>query len=314
MAVDAFGMRLEIGDWQPAVARLGVLGISLLVLLMGCTAVSTPPPTPILPRNPTSAPTPTPNVVEPTTATLPTDTAVSPLVTAAPTVTPDTGWEELHSGLERRILHLFNENGMAIEQVYILRIEPSLYEFQVNYHPGEPQMLPAWQAETGALVVVNGGFFTEAFLATGLIIANGEASGTSYGDFAGMFAVTNNQPEVRWLGERPYSPTEPIQHALQSFPMLVKPGGILGYPDEDGRPNRRTVIGMDENGRILLIVSPWGHFTLHTLSQFLTHSDLNVDIALNLDGGTSSGIILAEPYEEVSGYVPVPAIISIYPK
>ena len=293
--------------------RLGV-GFFLLVWLIGCTAVSTPPPTPILPRNPTSAPTPTPNVVEPTTITLSTETAVTQPATIIPTITPDSGWEALHLGLERRILHLFNDNGTAIEQLYMLRIEPSLYEFQVNYHPGEPQMLPAWQAETEALVVVNGGFFTEAFLATGLSIANGEVSGTSYGDFAGMFAVTNNQPEVRWLGERPYSPTEPIQHALQSFPMLVKPGGVLGYPDEDGRPNRRTVIGMDVNGRIVIIVTPWGYFTLHTLSQFLIESDLNLDIALNLDGGTSSGIILAEPYEEVSGYVPIPAIISIHHK
>ena len=48
-----------------------------------------------------------------------------------------------------------------------------------------------------------------------------------------------------WFAARPHTPDEPLQYALQSFPMLVKPGGILGYPDEDGRPARRTVIGMD---------------------------------------------------------------------
>lgn len=281
---------------------------------MGCTAVSTAPPTPILPRNNTVAPTPTIITIKPTTAILSTDTAVGQTPVAAPTTNPDTGWEELHPGFERRILHLFDEDGRILEQLYMLRIEPSQYEFQVNYRPGEPQMLTDWQAETGALVVVNGGFFTEEFLATGLIIADGEASGVSYGEFAGMFAVANDVPEVRWLGERPYSINEPLQHALQSFPMLVKPGGVLGYAEEDSRPNRRTVIGMDENGRILIIVTPWGHFTLHTLSQFLTHSDLNLDIALNLDGGTSSGLILSDPEEEISGFVPIPSIISIFPR
>lgn len=300
---------MQIRGWE-----LGLGGLLLLIWLMGCTAVSTPPPTPILPRNPTAIPTPTPVVVEPTAALLPTDTAVTQTATTLPPITPDTGWEAIHPGLARRILHLFNENGAAIEQLYILRINPYFYEFQVNYHPGNPQMLPAWQAETNALVVINGGYFTEEFLATGRIIANGEATGVSYGEFAGMFTVMNVGPDVRWLGERPYSPDEPIQHALQSFPMLVKPGGLLGYPEEDGRPNRRTVIGKDNVGNILIIITPWGHFTLHALSQFLVNSDLNLDVALNLDGGTSSGLILAEPYEAVSGYVPVPAIISIYPK
>lgn len=276
---------------------------------MGCTAVSTPPPTPILPRNNTAAPTPTAVATEPTLEILPQETAV-----IAPTKNPDTGWEALHPGFERRIIHLFGEDGRMLEQLYILRIDPSHYTFQVNYHPGEPQMLTDWQLETQALAVVNGGFFTEAYWATGLIVSDSEASGVSYGEFAGMFSVANDVPEVRWLGERPYSPDEPLQYALQSFPMLVKPGGVQGYLEEDGRPNRRTIIGMDQNGRIIIIVTPWGYFTLHTLSKYLTDSDLNLDIALNLDGGTSSGLILADPAEEISGFVPIPAIISIYPR
>jgi uncharacterized protein YigE (DUF2233 family) len=278
----------------------------LFLLLVGCTAVSNTPPTPILPSSSPAIATPTPFV------TVPTETAVPQLATAQPTRIPDTGWEALHPGFERRIVHLFDEDGRTLEQLYILRIDPALYEFQVNYRPGEPQMLQEWLAQTEALAVVNGGFFTEEYVATGLIIVDGQASGASYGDFAGMFAVANDVPQVRWLGERPYSPDEPIQHALQSFPMLVKPGGVEGYAEDDGLPNRRTVVGMDGNGRILILVTPWGYFTLYSLSQYLLQSDLNLDVALNLDGGTSSGLILANPDEQISGYVPIPAIISIY--
>jgi hypothetical protein len=96
--------------------------------------------------------------------------------------------------------------------------------------------------------------------------------------------------------------------------MLVKPGGVLGYPDEDGRPARRTVIGMDGNGRFLIILTRRSSFTLHQLSAWLTASDLGLDVALNLDGGTSSGLILAQPRQELLPFVLLPAVITIYPR
>ncbi len=146
------------------------------------------------------------------------------------------------------------------------------------------------------------------------MVIDGQASGTSYVDFGGMLAVTEAGPEIRWLVERPYTPADSMQYALQSFPMLVKPGGVLGYPDEDGSPARRTVIGMDGNGRFLIILTRRSSFTLHQLSTWIVTSDLELDTALNLDGGTSSGLILAEPREELLPFVLLPAIITIYPR
>ena len=143
---------------------------------------------------------------------------------------------------------------------------------------------------------------------------DGQASGVSYGDFAGMLAITAEGPELRWLAERPYSPTEPLPYALQSFPVLVKPGGQLGFPDEDSHSARRTVVGMDGNGRFLLILSRRGNFTLHQISAWLAASDLNLDIALNLDGGPSSGLLLANPQENLSSLASLPSVIIIFPR
>jgi len=121
---------------------------------------------------------------------------------------------------------------------------------------------------------------------------------------------------VRWLVERPYDPAEPLRAALQAFPILVQPGGQLGFGAE--RENyaraRRTVIGQDREGRILLIVAPRGHFTLHQLSRYLTESDLGLDIALNLDGGGSTGILVADPYEILAPRVLLPFVILVYPR
>jgi uncharacterized protein YigE (DUF2233 family) len=239
---------------------------------------------------------------------LPPSTSAPP----TPTPPPDTGWQQLQPGLERRVISLLDESERPYESLYLLRLEPDQFDFAIAYQPDAPKGLLEWQAETGALIVVNGGFFTEANEATGRIVVDGQASGISYVDFGGMLAITEAGPEIRWLVERPYLPDEPLRYALQSFPMLVKPGGGLGYPDEDGSPARRTVIGMDGDGRFLIILARKGNLTLHQLSKWLTNSDLELDVALNLDGGTSSGLILDNPREELLSFVLLPSVITIY--
>lgn len=270
------------------VARIGLL---LLIFAFGCRLFT--------PDAPLAAPSPSP------------DTQAAQ---QSPTPPADTGWQTLHPGMEQRVIRLFADDQTQREQITILRIDPAQYEFRVAYRPGEPQILADWQAATGAQLVVNGGFFTEAYLATGLTIVDGVPTGASYGDFAGMFAVTETGPEVRWLGERPYNPNEYLPFALQSFPMLVKPGGVPGYTTEDGDRARRTVVGQDDNGRILFLIAPWGSFTLYGLSQWLVASDLGLQTALNLDGGTSSGLLLAEPALHIPAFVPLPTVITATPK
>ena len=236
-------------------------------------------------------------------------------VTPVPTFIPDTGWSQLHSGLERRIINILDDNRQRIEYLYILRLEPEYYQFDVAYHP-EPQTLEAWQAETGVLVIVNGGYFrkeNERYIPNGLTVVKGEVIGSSCGAFGGMLAITDVGPELRWLAETPYDPTEPLRGGLQSFPLLVKTGGEIGFPSdlEDNQQARRTVIGQDKDGRILFIVAPLGYFTLHQLSAYLTASDLALDIALNLDGGPSSGLVLSSPWEEISAYTLLPIVITV---
>lgn len=254
-------------------------------------------------------------ITPPTIAPAQTAAATAILQEAAtPSPPADSGWQVVHPGLEQRIIRLFAESGRQREQITVFRLDPTLYDFQVAYRPGEPQTLTAWQAETDALLVVNGGFFTEQFFATGLTVIEGQVRGSSYGDFAGMFAVTDQGPSVRWLGSRPYNANEPLRFGLQSFPMLVKPGGIVGYERADNDQARRTVIAQDGDGRILILVAPWGSFTLQGLSQWLVQSDLNLDVALNLDGGTSTGLLLTQPELEIPSFVTLPIVITVQAK
>lgn len=281
------------------------------LLLVACTPGVSPEiavtPAPVARPSPTLIP-PAPEIG------LAEDLPAASPATMVPTATvvPDTGWLLLRPGMQRRIINLVDGDGELQESIYILRLEPAFYRFDVAYRPGQPQFLQQWQAETGALIVSNAGYFTENYVHTGRIVAGGEGSGTSYGDFAGMFAVTEAGPQLRWLRQRPYDPAEKLLAAVQSFPLLVRPDGILGFPVEDGKPSRRTVVAQDRQGRILFLIAPGGTFTLHQLSTFLVASDLELEIALNLDGGSSSGLLLADPAEGMPAFLPLPAVITVY--
>jgi uncharacterized protein YigE (DUF2233 family) len=102
-----------------------------------------------------------------------------------------------------------------------------------------------------------------------------------------------------------------LLQAVQAFPMLVHSGGQVGISEDDGQLARRTVVGQDRKGRIVFVVSPDAFFTLKNLAAFLAVSDLELDTALNLDGGPSAGLMLAGPSGSigVDSWIKIPAVI-----
>jgi uncharacterized protein YigE (DUF2233 family) len=222
----------------------------------------------------------------------------------------------LQPGLERRTIQIYDEQNQPVEALQIWRLDQDYFRMEVAYDE-TPRSLETWQRETNALMVVNGGFYSvenERYSPNGLTIVDGKAAGRSFNGFWGMLAITGARAELRWLAQKPYNSYEPLQAALQSFPILVQPGGELGFgaEKENNVSARRTVIGQDKAGRILFIVAPQGYFTLHQLSVYLTGSDLNLEIAVNLDGGGSTGILVASPHEVIPPARPLPFVILVY--
>jgi uncharacterized protein YigE (DUF2233 family) len=205
------------------------------------------------------------------------------------------------------------------DRLTIVRLDPAAVDFRVHYDPVSPRPVSGWAERLQSALVVNGGYFTPEDKTVGLIVSGGQSWGTPYGDFAGMFAVTGDgSVSVRWLRDRPFNPNEALREALQSFPVLVKPGGVMGFPADadDGRPARRTVVAQDRQGFVLIMVAPRGYLSLHRLAAFLAGSDLDIDVALNLDGGTSTGLWLVgtnAPALSVTldSHIPVPSVISV---
>jgi len=229
---------------------------------------------------------------------------------------PEPGWSLIQPGLESRVISVYNDQDQPVETVHIWRLDQNYFRLDVAYN-STPKSLDSWQRETSALMVVNGGYYSienERYFPNGITIVNGEASGRSFDGFGGMLAIKESRAELRWLVQKPYQAYEQLQAGLQSFPILVRPGGELGFgPErENGVSARRTAIAQDAQGRILFIVAPQGYFTLHQLSVYLTESDLNLDIAINLDGGGSTGVLLTSPRESIPPTRPLPFVILVY--
>jgi hypothetical protein len=131
--------------------------------------------------------------------------------------------------LERRVLEVYNAQNQSVETVYVWRLDQSRFRLDVAYE-NSPKSLDAWQQETNALMVVNGGYYSirneNYFYPDGLTIVAGQASGRSF-NRGGMLAIDSLGAELRWLAQEPYIVGEPLQAALQSFPILVEPGGQL---------------------------------------------------------------------------------------
>ncbi len=243
--------------------RLGVL-LLLALLGAGCQApLSTVPP---------SAPPPAP-----------TDTPLP--------VWASGEWQTVRPGLDYRELEVkVDQRGDLLR---LARVDPSQLRLRVVYAPSQPRRVSGWLAAEGVLLAVNGGYFDPQHQALGLLICAGKRYGQPYAGFGGMFAVGDTGVRVRWNMAEPYQPGEALTDALQNFPMLVLPGGAPNQAiDDNGQFAPRTVVGQDRQGRIVFMVSQGSIFTLTGLGQWLAASDLDLDAALNLDGGSSSGLLM----------------------
>jgi uncharacterized protein YigE (DUF2233 family) len=284
--------------------RVAWVVVAVCVLLAGCGGGSEG-------ARPIPAGEPLPTLMPTPTGAPPTPAATSPAQAAS----ADTGWVQSAPGVELRRVQVGLEDTTA--PVSIVRLDPAQVRFVVGYAPDAPRALTEWAGGAGALAAINGGFFDESGQAVALLVHGGQRVGESYAGRGGMFGVT---PEghvwLRGLADAPYDPAEPVAEAIQGWPLLVRPGGEAAYDYEDGERSRRSAVALDAAGRVLLIAAPTSAFTLRELAAWLAASDLGVDSAVNLDGGSSTGLLVRSETapERIEPFAPLPIVLLALPR
>ncbi len=131
-----------------------------------------------------------------------------------------------------------------------------------------------------------------------------------------MVSETEGVLRVRALATDPYLPGEPLEQAVQGWPLLFYSGGVPSEFESSEAPSRRTAIATDGAGRIVIVVADLP-VSLAELQQWMGSApELDVDVAVNLDGGSSTGLVLAAGGQSLSidSWVPVPAVLAFEPR
>jgi uncharacterized protein YigE (DUF2233 family) len=210
---------------------------------------------------------------------------------------PDYTWQTIGKGLSFTRIDVL-EKKEIVESLEVVRIDPNLNSFRL-FH-GSPRRISEWRESTDASVVFNGGYFTPQNQPCGLVMIDGKTYGPlKNAAMRGMFVaeprgVSPDLPRATIL-DLTASPVNinklPWTQGLMSFPLLLDSRGRIRVKNSD-LTAQRTVICTDRKGNILVLHSAGDYFTLYDLAKFLKNSSLDIDLALNLDGGSKAQLLI----------------------
>ncbi len=212
----------------------------------------------------------------------------------------DYTWQAIGKGLSFARLEILDKKEI-VESLAVVRIDPNLNAFRIFHGP--PQSLSAWQETTGAAVLVNGSYFTKDWQPCGLVISDGKMYGPRRNAaMRGMFVaeprgVSPDLPRATILDLVAHPVdinTLPWTQGLMSFPLLLDSRGRLRVKKTDLQA-QRSLIATDRQGNILICHTAGDYFTLYELARFLKASPLEIDTALNLDGGSKAQLAIRTP-------------------
>ena len=186
-------------------------------------------------------------------------------------------WRTVAPGAERLRLE---EEGLHLE---LFRFDLQRYRPEVVVlGPDRPRAASALRAETGAVAVVNGGFFDEQWRSLGLRIATGKT-------------VIGLRPRVDWgvllvragraqiVHSREFHADPAIEQAIQVGPRLLAGGQPMKLKPQSAR---RTAVALDRDGHTLTLVIADAPADAQRLAEALAR--LGFDAALMFDGGPST--------------------------
>ena len=174
--------------------------------------------------------------------------------------------------------------------------------------------------KSGAIAAINANYFDEngralAYLKTAAQEINRRVS--KHALYTGIFGLSEGSPFIMHRNDfKPHQASE----ALQTGPLLLHRGAKVEVTRGLGRYARRSLVGIDGQGRVIVAVTDavFGGLSLVELQDLFANPEARLDMAdlLNLDGGGSAQLYLkAGPFEvSVAGATNVPVAIGFFAK
>jgi uncharacterized protein YigE (DUF2233 family) len=238
------------------------------------------------------------------------------------TITDAGSWNTVRKGVEFRKIAMERSEPSQTLEFKLLRFDSGLIVPRVLY--ADQFHLKGASAKTfaeksGAIAAINANYFDEkgrplAYLKTTQKEVNSTVS--KHALYTGIFGVRELGPFVAHRDN--FQPSQ-ASEALQCGPLLLNKGAVEML-NGSARYARRSVIGMDKEGRILIGVTDavLGGLSFPELQELFTSSNRRLDATdlLNLDGGGSAQLyVKAGKFEEwLAGTSEVPVAIGFFAK
>jgi len=238
--------------------------------------------------------------------------------------TTDLGtWRSIQKGVERRKIAFLRSEPNYTLDLRLLRFDPKIIAARVLSSAGfqaKSATAKDFVEKSGAVAAINANYFDEngrplAYLKTTDKEINRTVS--KHPLYTGVFAVIDGRPVV--VHRDDFSPAQAAE-ALQSGPLLLNRGAPVETMRGLGRYARRTVLGMDKEGRIVIGVTDavLGGMSFVELQELFGEAKWRLDTAelLNLDGGGSAQLYFksGKLEESVPGTSEVPVAIGFFVK
>jgi hypothetical protein len=218
------------------------------------------------------------------------DPALPPSVRRAlrdsPAAAPGTlEWRAIRDGFEAGELSAVVD-GSEVDRIFLARIDPAKFRFEVRNEPSGGHNLDIWMAELGAVLVINGSYYDRAGAPATPVLSVGRTLGPqTYDARAGAFVASASFAGIRDLAGQSWQDAfKGARDAMVSYPLLVTEDGSGRVVPSEWLANR-SFIGEDRDGNIILGTTGDGFFSLSRLAAFLQQAPLRLKLALNLDGG-----------------------------
>jgi uncharacterized protein YigE (DUF2233 family) len=229
----------------------------------------------------------------------------------------DSGWKELEPGLELREESLDwkpsaggKETALSL-RLTAVRLDPKRFAMRIVMNPVKDgkNLLDVARAEK-VPAVSNGAYFGTKDEPVTLLVSGGKALTKLNKRLpqGGVFSLdAKGRASVAPVKDFELQP-EGLDFAVQNSPLLAVDGKVI-FKDPQPARHRRTAIGVDADGRVVLAVNDSG-VTLDEWAAVLASGadgGLGLTAALNLDGGPSTG--LAVEHDKAKVDVPAGRII-----
>lgn len=232
-------------------------------------------------------------------------------------------WRATQKGVEQRTIAFLRSEPNYTLELKLLRFDPKIIGARVlssGDFQAKSTTAKVFVEKSGAIAAINANYFDErgrplGYLKTREREINRTVS--KHALYTGAFAIVDGNPMVM---HRDDFPPAQSSEALQSGPLLLNRGAPVETMRGLGRYARRTVLGIDKEGRIVIAVTDavLGGLSFVELQELFSDAKWQLDTPdlLNLDGGGSAQLYFksGKLEESVPGTSEVPVAIGFFVK